>query len=667
MVLSDGSEHIFDRGSEQGEPLGSLKAALPLGDARGRVLIKGDRPSRVCDEWYIDDGQLICSPALFDPWLQAFGLGLAAVRATRGSGAEVKSTARLVRPAERCQEFEGWDTEYVRRTCKVNEANSPAKALGAIFGSDDVVQKGAFAVLDKVRDVRSAISTMGHAPSELVLTRRCADVGKVSYWLRCYGDTLRGVVCSRFDTDLRDAMEEILNGPLSDAAWWQSNLGVRDGGLGIRRASDVALMAFIGSRVASRPLVACMLEHVQSADLGCANTLLHAYDSRTNSAVDALLRSFPAEAAQRVHDFIADGVVHAARTWQAYMSPANGQGAYATGDDDDDPHMRQSGSVSPGLVMDAGAEDEEHPDYGGGPRSTKVQRALSKLLDECIREGLCEHHRRSGSPLDCERLSDLAHHDTSHSWLWALCAAQGPAIDDDAEFIEAVRVRLGTGGPGDVAVCGLCGQAQLDTAGGHASCCSLGEATVGHDAIRDCVYRYGCEADHATEWEPQDLVSSQPRARPADVLTPAAFPGRVAALDVGVVSPAAHPGVDAAEAMAVRKNGEREPIRGELERQNIVYKPIVWTTYGRPHWQASIAMRGIAKRISRRRGCKVGTVLAQIQSAIGVCLARRAARMSLACRPRALAAMTGANIATAVGVHFVHAPGDGPASAPSWQ
>ena len=65
MVLSDGSEHTFDRGSEQGEPLGSLKAALPLGDARGRVLIKGDRPSRVCDEWYFDDGQLICSPALF--------------------------------------------------------------------------------------------------------------------------------------------------------------------------------------------------------------------------------------------------------------------------------------------------------------------------------------------------------------------------------------------------------------------------------------------------------------------------------------------------------------------------------------------------------------------------------------------------------------------------
>ena len=36
MVLSDCSEYTFDRGAEQGEPLGSLKAALPLGDARGR-------------------------------------------------------------------------------------------------------------------------------------------------------------------------------------------------------------------------------------------------------------------------------------------------------------------------------------------------------------------------------------------------------------------------------------------------------------------------------------------------------------------------------------------------------------------------------------------------------------------------------------------------------
>ena len=268
---------------------------------------------------------------------------------------------------------------------------------------------------------------------------------------------------------------------------------------------------------------------------------------------------------------------------------------------------------------------------------------LTNSLDECTREGLIDHHERADSELDCVRLRDLADPNNAHSWLWALSSAQGPTIDDDCEFIEAVRVRLGAGGPPDVAVCGLCGRAQLDTAGGHASCCSLGEATAGHNAIRDCLFRYASEADPATEWEPQDLVSSRPRARPADVLTPAAFPGRVAALDVGVVSPAAHPGTDAADAMYSRKTEEREPIRCELERQNIVYKPIVWTSYGRPHAQATAAMRGIAKRIGRRRGCSADVVLAPMQQAVGVCLARRSARMSLACRPRIAAAVTGAD------------------------
>ena len=219
-------------------------------------------------------------------------------------------------------------------------------------------------------------------------------------------------------------------------------------------------------------------------------------------------------------------------------------------------------------------------------------------------------------------------------------------------------MRLGASGPLDeVATCGLCGRAQLDTAGGHASCCSLGEATARHNAVRDCIFRFACEADPATELEPENLAPSQPRAHTADVLIPAAVPACVAALDVGVVSLAAHPDADAAEAMFTRKREEREPIRAELEQQNIRYRPIVWTAYGRPHAEAMAAMMGIAKRAARRRGCKALTVLAQMQFAVGVCLARRAARMSLACQPRRVAGVSGAEVvAVAVGSHFEFEP-----------
>ena len=76
--------------------------------------------------------------------------------------------------------------------------------------------------------------------------------------------------------------------------------------------------------------------------------------------------------------------------------------------------------------------------------------------------------------------------------------------------------------------------------------------------------------------------------------------------------------------------------RAELEVQNIVYKPMVWTHFGRPHEAAVDCIRSIAKLVARKRGgVKTSVIVRKINAAISVCLARRAALMSLACWPRA--------------------------------
>ena len=79
------------------------------------------------------------------------------------------------------------------------------------------------------------------------------------------------------------------------------------------------------------------------------------------------------------------------------------------------------------------------------------------------------------------------------------------------------------------------------------------------------------------------------------MLTPAAIPGRVAVLDVGVTSPAAAFGEDATKAMYRRKVQEREGERPELEAQNIEYRPLVWTCFGRPHQAATDALKLLEK------------------------------------------------------------------------
>ena len=81
-----------------------------------------------------------------------------------------------------------------------------------------------------------------------------------------------------------------------------------------------------------------------------------------------------------------------------------------------------------------------------------------------------------------------------NSWLWALSPHHGLITEEDIGFIEAVRVRLGAGGPPDVALCGCCGKAQLDKAGRHASRCALGDATAGHNALLDSLIEFASAA-----------------------------------------------------------------------------------------------------------------------------------------------------------------------------
>ena len=114
------------------------------------------------------------------------------------------------------------------------------------------------------------------------------------------------------------------------------------------------------------------------------------------------------------------------------------------------------------------------------------------------------------------------------------------------------------------------------------------------------------------------------------MLTSAA-PGCVAALDIGVASPAAAAaGHDAAEAMWARKVSEREPVRRELEQAGIVYKPFVFMTFGRPHPAASETIKHLAKRGARSRGWAAAALERQFRRMLGAVLAQRIARMSLA-------------------------------------
>ena len=115
----------------------------------------------------------------------------------------------------------------------------------------------------------------------------------------------------------------------------------------------------------------------------------------------------------------------------------------------------------------------------------------------------------------------------------------------------------------------------LDAQGCHSLCCLGSESTIGHNKLRDAIALGMAVVDPSTVTEAPGLVPSRPELRPANVLTRAARPNGLAAVDVGVASPeAAGAGDDCLEAMATTKYAHYGPaVLAELREAGIEYIP----------------------------------------------------------------------------------------------
>ena len=103
----------------------------------------------------------------------------------------------------------------------------------------------------------------------------------------------------------------------------------------------------------------------------------------------------------------------------------------------------------------------------------------------------------------------------------------------EVDYVANVQKRLGAKVIDAEFYCRICGDL-LDSCLNHSECCALADATRGHYAVVRTVTDGMKIADLALSTEPRGLVDTQ--ARPADIYSIAAVPGRSAALDVCVTS-----------------------------------------------------------------------------------------------------------------------------------
>ena len=98
-------------------------------------------------------------------------------------------------------------------------------------------------------------------------------------------------------------------------------------------------------------------------------------------------------------------------------------------------------------------------------------------------------------------------------------------------------------------------------------------------------------ADPTSVVEARLLVIFVLATRLADILTSAAVPGRLAALDIGVTGPdASGAGADCCDAMFNRKRADYAAHLDGLEAEGVVYKPMVWSCFGRAHPETDIML-----------------------------------------------------------------------------
>ena len=97
------------------------------------------------------------------------------------------------------------------------------------------------------------------AHDALFLLKNVYAIPKMTYFLRCAPCFKHGETLQQYDEKLRQCLQKILNVQLEDEAWEQCSLPVAKGGLGIRKASDIALPAFLSSSNGARTTVEKLL------------------------------------------------------------------------------------------------------------------------------------------------------------------------------------------------------------------------------------------------------------------------------------------------------------------------------------------------------------------------------------------------------------------------
>ena len=582
----------------------------------------------LADFWYLDDGDVLCDPRLILHYLQAFDNANAPVGAERNL---VKTEVVLLATEEQIKENElAWHLQDVRALATVVSASNPGITLGVATGTLQACKDQLRQKVDVNRSMQRKLQICNDVQTEHVLSRQCLGINKVNHILRVHGAALwrDGEILEQFDQQQRETLDRMFPG-LTDEGHRQAVLGASVGGLGWRPAVSTAVPANLAALILAAPKIHAMAKDATTAGLLPEGLL----ETRLAAQIDAVRSLYLGELdvieQVKAEDYLIKAAHSAEQSWAALV--AGGRTSIAAPRADAE-YTRQ-GDVRAGAQNGTADGGDAHPESAG--RSVVISHVQGQLarLQDCTKLRKLEETLRSQCKWSqLNRLKEMRHKETCHQWLWHLDPLQG-SVMAEADYVAGVQKRLGAKILGYECTCRLCGK-HLDPCVDHSEVCAIGEATRGHYAVVNAVVDGMRIADPAATTEPRGLTSTQ--ARPADIFTSAAVPGRSAALDVCIASPdAAAAGEDACESAFRRKLHHYRRVIPELHAANIAFRPMIWSADGRPHPAVTRTLKYAADIAARKRGgVAASALLVRWKHEITVAIVRRRAAMIRAVLPK---------------------------------
>ena len=234
-------------GFQQGDPLCPLGFALTLHPIVERI--KREVPGLLLNPWYLDDGTL-CGPL---PDIYSALDIINADGPSRGLFLN-RSKCLLVVP-------EDASCDHSLLPPEIPVSTEGFCLLGSPFGSSSFCTSSILKRVQKVHDTLISLKSFQDSQIQCTLLRSCLALPKISFALRTCAPQLIKPALVAFDETLRDALSDIVGGPVPEWSWLKASLPCSLGGLGLRQALLHAPAAYIGSLEQCKPLISAMLGH----------------------------------------------------------------------------------------------------------------------------------------------------------------------------------------------------------------------------------------------------------------------------------------------------------------------------------------------------------------------------------------------------------------------